>query len=800
MATRSAKELMHTYSDHAWRHKFIDFFDLMEILGDCFISDHYTIPDDLNNAIHLSEAGKLVMSRLTRKEKVSPKEARLMCALSIGHEELFVDIDSINIDQLKNSIHTQLMDSSVRFPLVHGRELYDAYAKLYEDEKDTLNTTETQRLLDCLPTGVFQYGKYVIGPFGIHESLGTRSIESSRRVPAFHCERLTCHQVHSVILQTGDAPINKDRDKLTKYLQDLGQGSEWGKFAADLRGFKNSFFSDSGAGVILPLLGDALSDDELRMIVIELFNNTKGALRSQVEFFLKVQNAHETVKDLNRAQLLQIALLVREADLSSTLNRLVQSQKIEVPSGDVRHAVISRNRATGAFQLRAELGHYGVRFASIDSGHALLRLKQLLVKLYNLAEPSEIQELEWQLRELESADISERLETYFRSNSPEHVLRRLVLARRSNVVLACHELSIEDYDQLNDDELVSTLLWKLGFRVGEEADPHLSFWKRHEHLWALTQSTGMGQSATFLEVASPYFRDLEGLLLDSLAFTAWALTNDHSRAPQPFSYDNESDRVKGLTQINMAKQAVRPIDRKPTDYTTEKVDLHDLINGYIIFSEYLDLIRKDENWKQRAAEDFPEFSGKTDLKIFKFSSTIPFQNLSTSSQERVVTGLKEIYQVLTENEVTLVRNEYSHYRRNLPDIQRVEKAMDAIRSAVTKLENLGFCQMLFKPSNVTTDEWGHKKIQYKGPRSYQHTFTHPTPYDWMGLPELTHSQFLLRSAFFDGPNEVLRFTRRYQSHFSRLWEEYPNRRKKGKNPLSELESPEHKSEANVTET
>jgi hypothetical protein len=49
----------------------------------------------------------------------------------------------------------------------------------------------------------------------------------------------------------------------------------------------------------------------------------------------------------------------------------------------------------------------------------------------------------------------------------------------------------------------------------------------------------------------------------------------------------------------------------------------------------------------------------------------------------------------------------------------------------------------------------------------------------MYLPALSEPQYIVHSAAFAEPNEVLRFTRRYDSPFSRLWEEFPKRRQRG---------------------
>lgn len=161
-----------------------------------------------------------------------------------------------------------------------------------------------------------------------------------------------------------------------------------------------------------------------------------------------------------------------------------------------------------------------------------------------------------------------------------------------------------------------------------------------------------------------------------------------------------------------------------------------------------------------------------------FRSTAPFLDLTAPSQARITEGLKEVTKVLTKAEVNLVRNDYSHYRRNAPDVSRVERALEATRQAVTRIETLGFCRLLFTPMQVTLDPWGRSHHEFKGPRSYEHAFTRPTRYDWMGLPGLSTASYLMRSASVGEPTEVLRFVRRYKSEFADLWSGYPSRRRK----------------------
>ena len=776
--SRSVEELKNAYDDNDWRARYVKFMNLVEILRDCIIADDYVVPDEFNSAIKLTEAGNIVLNHLSRKDKVNPKDARLMCALTIGHDDLFIDIDATDITELATAIDKELKNATIRFPYTWGRELYDAYSDLYEDEKDLLTNEETLRLLDKLPFGVFQYGEFAVGPYGLRRSQSHRSIPGRRRVGAYHCSSLTCPSIHSVTLQTGqNASINRDRHKIEDYLQGLpNDPADWWALADELSGLSDAHYGDRRSGVLLHLIGDALTTDELRALVAELLDGTRGNFRKAVSSFLSVRSAQSAVEPLGRAHLLQLCLIAEEDSLATALDKLVREKKVVVPRGEVRRPVLNRNVRSGAFGLRPELGQYGVRYVSSDLGLATLRERRLLSALYLRDSESDVAELEWQLRGSDIDDLDEKLESFFQTRAPKEALERLILARKTNVITACHDVGIDSDWIMRDTELVEALMWKLGFPVYDADDPHADFWARHERLWALTQSSAIGDSERFADSASPYFTKLEGILVDSLAFTTWALLVDHTRSSTPFAYDDAEDRAQGLALLQEAVP-ISASGHPVPDYASEHVELRNLIEGFRTLARRLEQCADSREKYARPEDEFPPFDGKTDLKQFKLRSTIPFLDLSQPSQERIVTGLDQIGAAMLAAEVFAVRNDYAHYRRTAPDISRMEQALDAIRQSVTRLENLGFCRLLFTPALVSTDRWGTSRHEFLGPRSYEHIFARPTTLDWMGLPPLTEAQYLVRAASFGDPNEVLRFTRRYNSEFTSMWKGYPRRRR-----------------------
>lgn len=788
MTSRTVEQLKSMYTESKWQSRYVDICDLIEILADCTIADNYTVSDELNAAIKLTDAGNSILNKLTMRQKVNAKDARLLCALHLGHEELFIDVDATDIEKLTDAINKELKKRTIRFPFIYGRNLYDAYADLFDEEKDLLTNEETLKLLDKLPDGVFQYGTFTVGPYGVRRGLSARNIQSKRRVLAYHCSKVTCQNVHPVLLQTGyGAAIHRHREKLDTVLASHNEPSEWWALAAELSGLSSSRFLDQRAGVLLPLIGDTLSDTELQSLVVDLLDKgTQGALRKAVSDFLTVRSADQAVALMDRAQLLQLTLIAPEESVASTLDRLVHNETIRVPRNDVRRPVINRNVRSGAFRLHAELGHYGVRFVSDDPGLALLRERRLLNELY-LREPgtgaqpgTDVQELEWQLRGVDTEDLDEKLEHFFQTRTPAEALERLVLARKTNMITACHEVGIDHDHGMGDRELIEALLWKLGFPTDIGDDPHASFWQYHERLWALTQSSAIGSSERFRETAAPYFTELEGLLLDSLAFTSWALLVDHADTAVPFTYDDYEDRKTGLSLLQAAYlRTSSGTDPHPFDFTSEKrVDLRTLMEGFRVLARHLRNCREDSGNFLRPTTQLPSFDGKTKLKIYALRSTIPFLDLSCPSQDRIIDGLDFVTDTMVAADVNMVRNDYLHYRRTPPDISRVEEALEATRQGIAKIENLGFCRLPFVPSAVSVDRWGQSKHEFVGPRSYEHIFVRPTQLDWMGLPELETPLYLLRSASFGDPNEVLRFTGRYPSEFSEMWSGFPNRRRR----------------------
>ncbi|GAA1767035.1 hypothetical protein [Agromyces humatus] len=762
MAGATAEQLLEVHTEKGWRSRFVDVSDLLDILRDCIIADDYTIPDDLNNALILTDRGNSLKSRLIRKEEVPAKEAHLMCALVLGHDELFVDVSATEIDALTASIGRQIKNRQIRFPFIYSRDLYDAFADQFEEEKDSISTEETIKLLDKIPAGVFQYGRFVIGPSGISQSPFQRALRFSKRVPAFHCSDPVCRDLHSVVLTTGyKAGINAQRDKLEQLLESSSEpAADWSGLAMEINRITDSHFGNHWHAPVVTLLGDCLSIDELRMVL-----SSQG----------------ESADNLARPRALEVALLRSDKALVAALDQLVQAGDIKVPTGEIRAPISTAHLRSGAFRLRPQLGERGVRSVSGDPGLPTLRERELVKQLYLAENEQERHELDWQLRSLDGVSLEVRLDDYIRTRTPAEALTRLVLARSSSAIAASEIAGLGDLEGVSDDELIARLTWKLGFDLDGAEDAHAPFWRQHEKLSAIVQSwlgAGPGDADEFKGQASTYFSTLEGVLEETLAFAAWALLRDHINAPRPFSYDNEADRTRGLELLQDAYAEWTAKRPKETLRFTGRLTMFTLARGFGVLSEALGAVRAAPDALLRNRQDFPDYATRSALQRFPFESTVPFLDLAEHSQERIIEGLREVERTLDPLVLSRVRNDYSHYRRTSPELAGMEATLEAVGRGVRAIENLGFGLNLCQPSSETTDRWGRRRVDFVGPRSLRHTFARPSSLDWVGLPSLRKPQYLVRAAAFDDANEVLRFTRQYESEFSRMWDNYPRPRKK----------------------
>ncbi|MFJ6077102.1 hypothetical protein ACIQC0_02205 [Pseudarthrobacter sp. NPDC092419] len=765
-------ELLEKYPDKDWREKLIELTMLVQVLENCIIRRSYRPSDGLNDAIRLTESGIRLRTQLTTKEKVNAKEANILTFLKLLHITPLVDVDNIDVDAVALAISEEVREGHLSFPLVFGSELYHRAADLFPEERSFLGHEDTLRLLESMPQGVFQAGKFLVGPWGLKKLDYERRIYPTTSVPLQHCSDVGCHAVHRVSLYTSrDAEVNSSRAALSKVLNQVGrEPSAWNSYLAEItKDRRNPYDLKSPSGIAL-LLGDAFSDAELRLLLIHA-RDVQGAKFVPACTALGLSpRVEDWIDGLDRARSLQLLFMIDDATLETIVDSAVRKFIIKIPGDEIRRPRIHRNFRTGAWRLRPQASRLGVRMVSADTDLPLLQLSELARSLYNLDSEEERDELDWTIREITGENTAGRLEEFLRSSSPTAIIDRLIMSRRSYATQVSRRFGIPL--DLPADEIRDMLLWKLGFPLPLSEDLRDEYWRLHHLLEGLakTSAIDVSSSAEGLRAASTdYFVCLEKFLMDSLVFATWALLSDHYTDRDPFVFYQQKALEFTLTKLNAtSSEAVDP------HRLVEEPVLSSIVEGYIRLSKLLVTLQREKSLHVRSEVDFPKFFDKTQLQKFPFKHVTPFLDLTTDSQARMIEALHKVGAELKDSGIMTARNGLLHAKNRVPTTGEVEEALRKARAALDVLESVGCVRAKYSVSSTAVNAWGGSTttMQAKG-RSV--SFSSPSPYEWIKLPGLGRPLYLMLGAKFASPNEMLRFLEGFESEYAEYWQEFPRR-------------------------
>lgn len=750
----SALQLKERWSQESDVARFADLMDLRDFLASCIIRGNYSISDSLNSAIVLSSYGDWLLRELAKK-KVPTKEARLMCFLEFYHLDVLIDPARMDPAVVADAISDELVKGRILLPFIHGPDLYNRACELFPDERQRLGAADTLRLLDGMPVGVFHHGRWVSGPYGILESRARRSVGPTRSIPLQHCHDIACRRVHKVQLETDySARINEQRPIARKTLEAEGvEASDFSIFLAEAFRDDSHRFDDFRAGTLPLFLGECLSGDEVQHLLADLVEKDPS-LRSVLGEHGLHGELEEFVKALSRAQAIQLALIAADSAITTSLDDLVAREVIAVPPDEVRSPVLFPNTASGAFGAQVELSRNGVRVTG-GPDLALLRLRRLVDRIYSSDSVEDAEELSWQLRTIPALNLDAQLDEFLRTATPRTVVERLVLNRKAHTELAAAELGIDiaGTQDLSPSKLADRVLWKIGFNDSRPERLHERFWELHDELAQSARSASVSTTVNeeaMRGLSANYFRQLEMILADSLAFAAWVLTHDHISAERPFHYDDDACRSQGLATLASSPHNVDGPSKTPLDFGN-KTTLHALTRGFAILADHLEAAQESGDDHKRGSEQTPRYVGHTSLMRFPLLHTMPFLDLLPSSKKRILTSLREVSASLVRAKVADVRNGQIHYRRAASDLKPLIDGLEAVRGAVRTLEDLGLVRILYVPSRIETDQWYRTTVYMDGGQGRQVALGLPSPYSWLNLPSVDQPQYLVVAAQFRNP-------------------------------------------------
>ncbi|MDX3521127.1 hypothetical protein [Streptomyces scabiei] len=749
---------------------------LSELLGFCLIAKDYKPPTHLNNQIKLTEYGNEKVQAFARKRIPIP-EARAICFLEFSWIDLLVDHRATDARLVQEAISTQIKNRSIYYPFVFGRELYDRAFDRIESDKRELDLADTLEFLEGTPQGVFQMHEYVTGPFGLLNSKELRFYQPQRHANLLHCSDASCHRIHAVHFSTAsEAPINKHRTEASRVFQKESEiPSAWASFLSDVFSKLVHPARDNTSEPLIPILGDCLTDVEIRALTEWLLDNTDGTLREVCGVLGLRGKASQIVAGMGRAELMQLCLTMSDRDIIQGIDTLVHQEKIEVPKSEIRLPPINNDSSFGTFRMGAEIGPHGIRTRSERMNLAPLRLRSLIEHMYRLSDVGDREELEWQLRSATGDTLEARLENYLLDRSPKSVVESLVLARKSNAVAACEILRLRE-GAAEGADFIPLILWKLGFASPSEGDPHADFWRLHGDMEKMARMGPGGPLSPSVEefrgAAANYFVALESALDDAVSFSVWALSHDHVTDRRPFVFEPERQRIKSYEWL---QSAVTQKGDKELAYGDIN-SLYALCRGFQCLGSELQRLAAERDAYMRSAEDIPDWVSQQTLQRFPFSHTVPFLDLTDDSRELILRNLQEISRMLVSDRIYEARNNWLHGGRKDLDFGNVRTSLSAIRDAIQLIEDCGFVRTNFATAARRSDGYGRSVTVLENPRGVTLEVHTPSPYLWLGLPGVERAVHVMTAACFSAPSNFLRFRSEAMSPFTEMWADYPRRK------------------------
>jgi hypothetical protein len=145
------------------------------------------------------------------------------------------------------------------------------------------------------------------------------------------------------------------------------------------------------------------------------------------------------------------------------------------------------------------------------------------------------------------------------------------------------------------------------------------------------------------------------------------------------------------------------------------------------------------------------------------------------SQASILSALQEISAALMSSEISDSRNDWLHGRRTVANTERLRLGLEKVGEAVNRITESGFARDRYHWARNDADGDGRRTAVIANGSGRTISLFRPTPFAWLGLPTLSGSWYVVHTARFAEPSEVLRFGVEFDSPYAKMWVNYPRR-------------------------
>ena len=750
---------------------------LADFLSECFVEDKYKPPPSIATLITLTSKGKTLAGH-GKGDGVSPFEAHLATFLTMwAGDELLIAPEKTQLEGLRDLISGEIKRGKIKYPWIYGRNLYDAVAESTFHGDAHPSYEETFQLLEKLPSGVFQLGPYVCGPYGLIESEHWRLISPNLVVPGFHCDEVDCHRIHGVHLTPGENGVAKARSVIRRRIAKLHtQDVKYTDAVIRFQAKKMPPFSWADSRSLPFFLFDCFDDSDVRALLVRLINGPGSKLRRRcAELELTVQSAEKFAAGLSNAEVLQILLLASDSDIHRTLNEMIWAGKVQVPEGEIRTTQIL-SAGTGPLDVRMEASHLGVRYTP-GAALAQVRIRRIINRCYPFSNSERQERLTWLLREIDGETPAGKLEHALTNDDPLGTIRRLLASDEQSYRITLRELSIPDDAHLNssDDEIARLISWHIGFTLAEGSTELSKLLHDLATLKRIIRGLPEGRLgpaalSQIRQLSSDLFVNLEEVLKHAVTFICYTLLHDHFEDGYRLEYSR--NRATEFFTSWLDTQTMNASGK-----TFDKFALGDLMECFGTLGKHLSKIGEKPGDFLRPTESLPRSFRLVDDNpfTFPFRHTHPFLDLDQRSREHLVRLVAAVASSFSSDKVLEVRNGLMHHTPNVPDSTVIGDALNSIEARITELASNGLYPLVYRIASSESDSYGRRRVLLTSADGPEVTLVRPNGLDRTGFPRLGAAQSVVVGSRLGDAGEPLRFTWKVDSTYQNRWSDFPKR-------------------------
>ncbi|MBN2588391.1 MAG: hypothetical protein JXA96_00895 [Sedimentisphaerales bacterium] len=746
-----------------------------------FLTENYKVKKEWLNLTALNSYGEKCLEEVTSSYSSFSKEIFLMAMFLIFyHHELFFDWQKTNIQGIASLLQDELLSEKILFPNRFGRHLYDKFNDNYIGNRTkTLPAQEVLALIESTPRGIYQVGRYVIGPLGLLQSPEGRWVPPSLDVPLWHCSDTGCSSLHTVELEQPQNELTKVKHHLKDFLlEKYGQPSEWRKCLAQLHR-KDIWPEGRPYCDLLPFLCDCVMDQELSNLFIKVLKSQNG---KNIRLTLsqlpggknKARRNHEDLTlQLTREEKIQLLCMLKDTTIVKVLDEAVEEGAINIALGEIRTPVMSPGRLS-QYDTNLSLGQLGVRSTKDD---AIVNLSSLVWRAYK--ELDLLEELRWQLCGHPESSTYEELVKWIREKGSEVAVKNLVFSNRAISKYSFEKLDMTvNETKLHDIKTINRFLWKLGFIPPVYGNFFKIFEQRLDDFRdTVTKNMPVENEKNREKIRSSgvnLFISVEEFLDQLITYNIWLLASDHFLQTH-FIYNHINARE------SVAK--VLGSEIKSDDHITIwNVKGENTLGTLLSYLNELKVWMKscttqDRNLLLRPKTELPHYISDK-KRSFPFYHTTLWADANETEFKKYLDKIGHVTDLLLKSNLACIRNGLDHKREDcrFPNTKDMLECANTLDSTLKLADTERCIPKIYWLTNYCVDRYGSKTFTLSDCNN--RTIEMYGPCLVTGFKQVSNSMPVIVSPgnLLGKPNSQLIFTIKEPNEYNKYWKGYPRRR------------------------